>query len=136
MPATGLAEDLLPRPVSAARLGQRNGYCDRVARTRKPPEADDTPIGQLTSAVRQLTDEVRVLRDVLDEIREEYQHAVLNDRPAFRPVEPVRSITSVPVDPAAPDFAERVNRLTAADLPSQPREAQHDPQPGRQQDLW
>ena len=107
-----------------------------MAGTRKPPEVDHAQIGQLTSAVQPLTDELRVLREVLDEIREDFQHAVLNDKLTCPAVEPMRRITSVPVDPAAQDFAQRVNRVTAADVASQPREDQHESQPERQKQLW
>lgn len=54
-------------------------------------------IEEVVSAIEALTEEVRTLREALDEFREDYQWAVRNhDRPIH--------ITSMSADPCADDF--------------------------------
>jgi hypothetical protein len=50
------------------------------------------------------------LRDAIDEEKEVLEWAAQNDKPIFR-------LTSMPIDPAAPDFAQKLNALTPEDLP-------------------
>jgi hypothetical protein len=96
-----------------------------------PADSEADGHEELLDAVQALTDEVRVLRHAVDELREEIQYAVRNliDMPEV--MQHARPLTSMPIDPAAPDFAERVNRLTPADLPpEEPAAASHpDPLP-------
>ena len=72
---------------------------------------------QLLDALGTLAEEVRVLREAVDELREEVRYGVRNlldpDTSAGQP----RRITSMPADPVAPDFADRVNRFRPEDLP-------------------
>ena len=56
----------------------------------------------LADAVERLTDELRVVRDVLDELREQVQWASRNPEPRVR-------ITSLSLDPCAKDF--KVNAI-------------------------
>jgi hypothetical protein len=82
-----------------------------------------------TEVVRENTEEVGALRDAIDELRELYQWALNNHR--LDATSPFR-LTSMPLDAAAPDYAERLNRYSAADLPS---ERPH-PDASRQSTLW
>ena len=112
---------------------------------KQPPEPLLETIGQLkslieeqlaeihdkiehaTEVLRENTEEVGALRDEIAELRELYQWAVNNSRhETWRPFQ----LTSMPLDAAAPDFAERLNRFTADDLS---REAEPEPSPARQQ---
>lgn len=80
-------------------------------------------LSTLPATVENLTSEVRALRQVLDEIRDEIGWATRNLPEAVASLGG-RRITSMPVDPCEPDWAERVNRFTPADLPgSQPPES-------------
>lgn len=90
----------------------------KSSRTKSGPESDTT----IAAAIDRLTEEVRVLRQAVDELRQEVQWGVRNalDPPHERP--PVRRITSMPLDPCAEDFAERVNALAPADLPPDVRQ--------------
>ena len=72
---------------------------------------------ELIDAVNALKDEVRVLRQAVDEFREQVQYAIQNLIELPEALPHARPLTSMPADPAAPDFAERVNRLTPDDLP-------------------
>lgn len=72
-------------------------------------------VRELRDAVTRLSDEVAVLRSVLDEVRDELGW-VCNNREEFRCPHPVMHITSMPLDPLAPDFGERVNKYSAKDL--------------------
>jgi hypothetical protein len=63
----------------------------------------------VAEVVREAVEEVGVLRDAIDEEREVMEWAAQNDKPIFR-------LTSMPVDPAAPDFAQKLNALTPEDL--------------------
>ena len=67
----------------------------------------------LTEVVREAVEELGVIRDIEDEKREEIQWAVRNQQPIIQ-------LTSMPADPAAPDWAEHVNKLTPADVPDEP----------------
>ena len=65
----------------------------------------------LTEVVREAVEELGVICDIEDEQREEIQWAARNHR--------LFQLTSMPADPAAPDWAEQVNKLTPADLPDE-----------------
>ena len=74
-------------------------------------------IETLTDEVKSLRDEIEVLRNVLDELRDSVQWAVNNGiLPRYDATKPLQ-ITSLPLDPAAADFHERVNVVSLADLP-------------------
>lgn len=60
-------------------------------------------------------DELAAIREALDRIRDDLDWWMNNHRrEQWLPVQP---ITSMPLDPLAPDWADRVNARTAADLP-------------------
>ena len=63
--------------------------------------------------VREAVEELGVIRDIEDEKREDIQWAVRNQRPVFQ-------LTSMRADPADPDWAQHLNKLTPADLPDEP----------------
>ena len=67
----------------------------------------------VAEVVREAVEELGVIRDIEDEKREDIQWAVRNQQPIFQ-------LTSMPVAPAAPDWAKHVNKLTPADLPDEP----------------
>jgi hypothetical protein len=81
--------------------------------SRPSAERDTEQIDRLTAAVERLADEVRVLRDVLDELREDFRWASRNDKLGGA----VFMLTSMPADAAAEDWPERVNRYSADHLP-------------------
>src|SRR6185436_18843423 len=77
---------------------------------------------QLTGQVKELSGQVQLLLQAIDDVREEFQWAVRNDRLGGAREEqwkPVTHITSMPKDPCATDFGERVNRYSAMDLPGE-----------------
>ena len=51
-----------------------------MARAKKPAEANGDHNERLIAAVRELAEQVEVLRNVLDEIRVDFRHAILNDK--------------------------------------------------------
>lgn len=75
-------------------------------------------MARLTAAVDALREEVRVLRDVIDEIRDDLTWAC-NNADTFRCRAPrhVVHITSMPKDPCDPDFGKRVNQYTPENTP-------------------
>lgn len=79
-------------------------------------------IEHATEVVRENTEELGVLRDAIDELRELYQWPLNNGR---QDVPHPFQLTSMPLDAAIPDFAERLNRFKADDLP-----AVHEPEQG------
>ena len=85
----------------------------KATRSRPGSESEDS----IVAALDRMTEEVRVLRQVVDELREEIQWAARNVVGETPPRLPTRRITSMPLDPTCDDFAERVNALTPADLP-------------------
>jgi hypothetical protein len=99
-----------------------------MTRIRSHTDSEDS----IVAALDRLREELTVVRQVLDEIREEMEWANRNPRESDQlPMMP-RRITSMPLDPCAPDWAERVNRYSAADLPVELR----DPTPPQQGELF
>jgi hypothetical protein len=96
--------------------------------SKRSDRTDSAEIDRLAAAVERLAEEVRVLRDALDDFGADFRWAARNDKLGG----PMFVLTSMPSDPAAPDWAERLNRLTASDVP-----AHNSPvQPRRQAALW
>ncbi|HRX78738.1 MAG TPA: hypothetical protein P5307_06725 [Pirellulaceae bacterium] len=79
--------------------------------------------------IDRLREEVQVLHNVVDELREELQYLVRN--PGERNAETVERlhVTSLPLDPAADDFPQRVNAVpesTVAELRATAETAQEE----------
>lgn len=76
-----------------------------------PPD-QSTPDSLLAESVARLTAELRVIRDVLDDLRIELQYLVRNpgENLGSEAIERLR-VTSLPLDPAADDFDQRVNAV-------------------------
>ena len=80
-------------------------------------------VQQLTEQVKELASQVEVLRNAIDEIREEFEYAIQNDKVGSRVRDewrPVMHVTSLPKDPLATDFGERINAGTPDDLAPAP----------------
>lgn len=83
-----------------------------------PSSITPDQIDDLTQATISLTEQVRMLRHAVDEIGDELGWAIRNRVMTVESLESYsQRITSLPTDPAAEDFHERVNAVTAADLP-------------------
>ena len=84
-----------------------------MAKRTAIPEITGQHVEALTIEVENLKDEVRVLRDVMDEIREDLEWLVRNLRivDAPRPLQ----LTSMPLDPTADDFHLRINEISDDD---------------------
>jgi hypothetical protein len=74
---------------------------------------DDHDDSALIESIDSLQQEIRVLRDAVDELRIELQYVVRNPQEVgdIDPIERLR-VTSLPLDPAASDFGERVNAVS------------------------
>src|SRR5438477_4105355 len=96
-------------------MSRRKQLAGPDTRDREAPAATEE-IQALRSAVERLADEVKVLRQVLDEVRDDFAWALKNPD-KFRCVPGIHPLTSMPKDPLARDFGERLNRLSAKDLP-------------------
>jgi hypothetical protein len=73
----------------------------------KSPVSNQT-VDELAYVVEQLIEQIVVLRQAIDEIGQDLQWAIRNH--VVEP-HPAPSITSMPSDPLADDFAERVNTV-------------------------
>ena len=73
-----------------------------------PPPAASDEIAQLRDEVTDLKNQVRVLSDILDEIREELQWVAQNGLPIREPLPPCPSLTRMALDPCADNWAERL----------------------------
>lgn len=107
-----------------------------MARKARSTEGKSVDVSEFVDEVRQLKEEVQVLRDVLSEIHEELQWAVRNTLLPSAAASPLRRITSMPLDPTAPDFAVRLNEVTPQDLPPESDGADsvgHTPPPPKDQ---
>ena len=79
-----------------------------------PPAGFDDRIDQLTSTVETLAQEVRILREAIDELREVLDWTMKNrEAPANHPLLP---ITSLPRDPGDENFGEKINCTPPDDL--------------------
>lgn len=95
---------------------------------RRPQDSVDS----IADALERLREELAVVRQVLDEIREELEWSNRNPPDRELVAATHRRITSCPLDPCAPDWAERVNMYSAADLPTE----LDDPAPRQQGQLF
>jgi hypothetical protein len=68
----------------------------------------------LTEVVREAVEELGVIRDIEDEKAADLQWAVRNHKPIFQ-------LASMSADPADPEWAQQVNKLTPADVPEPDR---------------
>ncbi len=65
----------------------------------------------LSEVVREVVEELGVLRDIEDEKAADLQWAMRNGQPVFH-------LTSMPLDLAAPDWGKQLNRYAPADVPT------------------
>ena len=73
-------------------------------------ESNDDQIADLTAAVENLAEQVEVLRNVLDEIRDDLQYAIRNGQ--FRGELPSPMMLRVmPADPLDPEWAQKLAAL-------------------------
>lgn len=84
-----------------------------MTRRRQHSDCND-PVAE---ALDRLCEELSVVRHVLDDIYCELQWANRNRPSSESQAGTVRRITSMPLDPTAADWAERLNRFSAADSP-------------------
>lgn len=114
----------------------------KVATT--PADADDNQLApllrtveSLATQVEALASQVEVLRQVLDEIRDDFQWALQNDKLRSshgHHGSPVVHITSLPKDPCTEDW--EINRVKPEDLPSEPPVAPATKTSTKQTELW
>src|SRR5437867_10336154 len=93
-----------------------------MARTkdRDRPAKDTDALERIADAVEKLAGEVEILRGIIDRLQDDFAWALNND--AFgradlshKPALPMH-VTSMPLDPLAPDWQERVNRFRPEDI--------------------
>jgi hypothetical protein len=84
-----------------------------MRRRNSHDSADDS----VAAALDRLREELAVVRQVLDEIHDELQWANRSYPADEGAAPPYRRITSMPLDPTVPDWAEQLNRYSPADLP-------------------
>lgn len=89
-------------------------------RSTTPEPSVAQELAELRKAVDQLSQRVHVLIHALDDLCEEVQwrNNQARDRHGYRP--PPMIVTSMPKDPLAPDFGERLNRFKPSDVPPDP----------------
>jgi hypothetical protein len=93
-----------------------------MARTREAGKAakDKEVLERIAEAVEKLAGEVEILRGVIDRLQDDFAWALNNDAfrgSAFRQERsPPFHITSMPLDPLAPDWHEQVNRFRPEDI--------------------
>jgi hypothetical protein len=83
----------------------------------KPPAAED-PHELLANSVDRLSSEIRVLREVLDEIREDFSWISRNDL-AIQPIEHVH-VRRMALDPCAEDWGDRLEVERSVSTPKVP----------------
>ena len=73
----------------------------------------------IAQVLGRLCEELAVVREVLDEIRDELQWANRNRDGDHGPTLAPRRITTMPLDHAEPDWAEGLDRHSPDDLPAE-----------------
>jgi hypothetical protein len=86
---------------------------DQIASSSERLEGEGNDVAE---AVSNLRDEINVLRQAIDELRDDVMWAVRN---ALAPHEPPFQLTSMPLNPTAPGFGERINAIRPSDLPAE-----------------
>lgn len=71
---------------------------------------------KLRESVDELREEVQVLRNVVDELRGLIEWATRNPEPTVDQWRQAHRIFSIPLDPAAPDFHERLNEVEPSEV--------------------
>lgn len=94
--------------------------------TRSSEQPTDSATVDRDSLSIEALEELSAIRETLDRIREDIDWSLKNQR--REQWLPVQLITSMPADPLAPDWAERLNRFTAADLPDSTASKHEPPQ--------
>lgn len=90
-------------------------------------EAEDS-----TAVLDRLQEELAMARQMLEEIQDDLAWAIMNQQDRDRDLVGPLRITSMPLDPCAPDWFERVNRYSADDV----AEEYPVPTPKRQGELF
>lgn len=89
----------------------------------------------LIEAVECVAGQLQILRETIDEIREDFQWAIRNDR--LRCPRHVVHVTSMALDPLAEDFGARLNRLNPENLhPEQQFSRPPSGELSQQRELW
>jgi hypothetical protein len=96
-----------------------------VARDNLRSADNASESSDLIAAVGELTDEINVLRQALDELRDDVMWTVRN---ALSPSGAPMQLTSIPLDPTVRDFGARINALRPGDLPAETVPEKHKPQ--------
>lgn len=92
---------------NCSRIRGLPGTIDRISRSRRQTSAP-TECEQLVDAIERLTDELRVVRDVLDEMREDLNWIVRSDRTTAK--QSGHSILKeMSLDPTSDDWGERLH---------------------------
>src|SRR5437773_11660783 len=93
-----------------------------MARTKEAekPAKDTDGLERIAQTVEKLAGEVEILRGIIDRLRDDFTWALNNDafgrEDLHRESGPPLHITSMPLDPLAPDWHERVNRFRPEDI--------------------
>ena len=122
-----------------------NGLRPREARGVGAAGSDDEgesgrllgAVEALTTQVEALSNQVEVLRQVLDEVREEFQWALQNDKFGHAGIDHgqlVMRVTSMPKDPCAEDW--EINRVSPENRPPDLRSTPTIRAPAGQAELW
>jgi hypothetical protein len=91
------------------------------AKQADKPAQDANVLERIAEAVEKLADEIEALRKIIDRLQDDFAWALNNDslrcgRSHCESVIPMH-ITSMPRDPLAPDWPERINRFRPENLP-------------------
>src|SRR5882757_2355989 len=87
----------------------------------RPVDPEQLPatdhMDRIAAAIEAIAIELRMIRETVDRLFDDFEWALNNDRlrPKGAPL-PIVPLTSMPLDPLAPDFGERTNKYSAKDL--------------------
>ncbi len=89
-----------------------------------------------TTVLDRLQEELAIARQMLEEIQDDLAWAIMNHSGRDHVAPAPLPITSMPLDPCVPDWAERLNRFSVADLPVDARAELCMPVPKQQGQLF
>ena len=90
-----------------------------MPRAAKPSAPRDRPtleefLERLATAVERLEGDMRSVRECLDRLQDDFAWSLSNDprhRDSWLPAAPITHVTSMPLNPLAPDFGRRINKV-------------------------
>lgn len=116
-------------------------------RPESAPEIDGLPTtnqwDRIVSAIETLAvnyetilNEIQETRHAIDRLEDDVMEVILNDKVRREPIPAIPPLHSMPLDPHAPDFGERIDAVAKPETEPEPQVASATANEGTQRQLW